>query len=490
MNGKLNRCLVASLHRLCDPTIQRFNDSTVCLALVLCALFFSPSARAQFLPPDKNSTRSVSGQFIVQGTPQSSTLARLPRIAADTNLVCLEPALLVVSAERIKDSLWRTLEIKANTPWRGHVYFVLHPAQSPDEEVTVISQPFAGVWNYRVELPDVLPRLNFTRALASALLLEYANRGAQSHSAEVPMWLTDGLSQQLLAAGSAETILSVPSKTEMILAIPSKNSDNLPVSRLSQNTRGIDPLADARRVLKNSPALTFEQLSWPTDAQLSGDDDGVYRATAQLFISELLKLKGGSARLRATLETLPQFYNWQLAFQSAFRDIFPRPLDLEKWWALQVVSFSSLDPGPGWTLEVSKKKLDEILSVPVETRTATNSLPLHAEISLQSVIRNFDSARRDVILQTRLRDLELAQLRITPQLAALTEGYRRALADYLGERNSSSPRRSWIRRVLTASPKASANETIKTLDELDARRRILETILQPEKSVQPSLEMK
>ena len=230
--------------------------------------------------------------------------------------------------------------------------------------------------------------------MVSALLLEYANRGAQSHSAEIPVWLTDGLSQQMLAAGSPETILSAPDKVLNGLPV-TQNSDNLAVSRLSQNTRGHAPLADARRMLKNSPALTFEQLSWPTDAQLNGDDGGAYRASAQLFVNELLKMDDGPAQLRAMLEILPQFYNWQLAFESAFRVDFSRPLDLEKWWALSVVTFVSLDPGPGWTLEVSRKKLDEILSVPVETRTATNSLPERAEISLQAVIRNFDSARRD-----------------------------------------------------------------------------------------------
>ena len=37
------------------------------------------------------------------------------------------------------------------------------------------------------------------------------------------------------------------------------------------------------------PALTFEELSWPTDAQVSGADGGVYRASAQLFVNDLLK---------------------------------------------------------------------------------------------------------------------------------------------------------------------------------------------------------
>jgi hypothetical protein len=473
MKRPLHRCVVASLHRFHDSTIQQFNNSTIGLALVVAMLILPPATRAQLPTPDRNSARSVSGQFIVKGTPQFSPLAHSPRIAADTNLVRLEPALLVISAERIKESLWRTLEIKPGTPWRGQVYLVLHPAQSPDENVTIISQPFGGVWNYRVELPDVLPRLNFTRALAGALLLEFANRTAQSHSAEIPAWLIDGISQQMLAAGSSETILSLPSKIE----------NGLPVTHLNLATSGMDPLAAARSVLKNSPALTFEELSWPTGAQLNGDDDGVYRASAQLFTSELLKLKNGPAQLRTALATLPQFYNWQLAFQSAFRADFPRPLDLEKWWALSVVNFVSLDPGPGWTLEVSQKKLDDILSVPVETRTATNSLPAHAEISLQAVIRNFDPEHQNAILQTKLRDLQLAQLRIAPQLAALTEGYRRALADYLGQ-HKASPGVTRIKNMVIAPQKADASKTLKTLDALDDQRRTLETPVEPAMPVQ------
>jgi hypothetical protein len=471
-------CIAALLHRFDDSTVQRLNRFTVCLTLILGALLSPPPARAQFSPQDKNSARSISGQFIVHGTSQFSPLIHSPAIAADTNLVRLEPALLVVSAERIKDSLWRTLEINASTPWRGQIYLVLHSAQSPDENVTIISQPFAQAWNYRVELPDILPHLNFTRALTGVLLLEYANRNAQSHSAEIPAWLTDGLSQQLLAAGSPEFILSSPDKIV----------NGLPVTQLNTDTSGLDALAHVRRVLNNSSALTFEQLSWPTDAQLSGDDGGVYRASAQLFVSELLKLKNGPARLRAMLESLPQFYNWQLAFQSAFRAEFPRPLDLEKWWALQVVNFISFDPGPGWTLAVSREKLDEILRVPVETRVTPSSLPGHADISLQAVIQNFNSARQNTIFQTKLRNLQLAELRIAPQLAALTDGYCRALAAYLGESQNGSSRPVWIKHVFDWLQKASASTTLKTLDSLDAQRRTLETTPQLPKLVEPGFE--
>src|ERR1017187_10782716 len=119
-----------------------------------------------------------------------------------------------------------------------------------------------------------------------------------------------------------------------------------------------------------------------------------------------------------------------MAFQAAFRENFPGARDVEKWWAVQVVSFVARAPGPAWTPVVSRDKLDEILSVPVKMRTASNALPAHAEISLQAVIRNFDRARQVAILQTKLRDLELSQLRMAAPSAVLNGEYRRAIADY------------------------------------------------------------
>jgi len=180
------------------------------------------------------------------------------------------------------------------------------------------------------------------------------------------------------------------------------------------------------------------------------------------------------------LEALPDCYNWQMAFQRAFRENFPRPLDVEKWWALQVVGFAARDPGPRWTPAASRAQLDEILSVPVEMRMASNALPAHIKISLQAVIRNWDRARRDAILQTKLRDLELAQLRMAAPLAALTDGYRRALADYLGSGKRPSLVRRWIKHPFASSSKTTVNDTLKKLDALDARRRAIESAIKPD----------
>jgi hypothetical protein len=436
--------------------------------ILVCALLFPLAARAQFSPAETGSASSTSGQFIVTGGQVFSRLARLPAIAADTNLVRLEPALLAVSAERLKESLRRQLGIGQSAAWSGKIFLVLHPAQSPDENVAIISSRFVNHWNYRVDLPDIVSRTRLSRALTAVLLLEFANCGAQYHSAEIPEWLTDGLSQQLSTAASPENLLSLPDKVV----------NDIPVRRINSDARGIDTLASARQVLKNSAALTFEQLSWPTDAQVSGNDGGIYRASAKLFVSSLLGLQDGPAHLRTMLQSLPQFYNWQTTFLNAFNDNFEKPLDVEKWWALQVVDFAAQDPGPQWSPAASRDRLDEILSVTVEMRNTSNSLPARAEISLQAVIRNFDSAQQTPVLQTKMRDLSLAKFRMSPPLAALTDAYRRVIRDYLGGENLSEPPSA--RHAPPSSQRNGVDGVVKKLDALDTQRRTIEDAIKPD----------
>jgi len=441
-----------------------------CLRNFGCTVIFGVfccNTQAELSLPRTEVARGVSGQFIVTSTSPLSSLAATHRIMADTNFVRLEPSLLAVSAERIKETLRRELGI--DNQWRGKIFLGLRPAQSPNEEVTIVSERSANGWNYHVLMPDVLSRTRFVRAMASVVLLEFANRDVSTHAAEIPGWIADGLSQQLLATDGCKIILSSPSHV----------MNGLPQSRIVESQRGMDFLADARRVLRDYSALTFEQLSWPTGAQLAGADGGAYRASAQLFVNELLNLRDGPAHLRAMLQSLPRFYNGQTAFQNAFSTDFPRPLDLEKWWALQVVSFVAQDPGARWTPAVSREKLTEILGMPVEMRTASNALPSRTGISLQAVIRNFDSLKQTMILQTKLRDLELAQLRMAPQLAVLTAEYRLALAGYLGQNKQTGTIFYGNKRVLVI-PKASSGDTLKKLDALDAKRRAIEATIKPD----------
>ena len=434
------------------------NRSRTLRALVVGLLTFLAAARGQtsFSPPA--ATSSVSGQFIVSVTSPINPYFRRAEAGTNTDLLRLEPSLLAVSAERFKVALWTQIGMAANAPWNGKIFLVLHPARTADEDVVIAAQPFIRTWNYRVELPDLIPRNRCARAFSTVLLLELANRNApvSGRSSVVPAWLADGLARQILEAAETKVILSAPNKT----------IDGLAQTRLEEKRRGLDSLAAARRTLQNYPALTFEQMSWPTDAQLNGNDDGVYLASAQLFVHDLLALKNGAANVRAMLAQLPSHENWQSAFFAAFRENFQRPLDVEKWWALRVVAFAARAPGPQWTSVVSREKLDAALAVPVDVRYASNSLPVYAEISLQSALQNFPAERQAEIFRTKLRDLELIQLRLTPPLAPVAAGYHQAFTDFLG-----GPKKGFFHRP------ASASATIKKLDLLDAQRRDVEARL-------------
>ena len=259
MKSALHRCLGKLLHRFHGLKIQRFNDSTFRRRSVFCVALFPLFACAQASFSDPGSVRSVSGQFIVTGAPSrpaGSGLWARPEIATNSDFVRLEPALLAISAERIKEALGRELNpelrgLDLPPPPSGKIFLVLHPAQSTDEGVTIVSRWSPGGWDYQVRLPDVLFRTRYLRAMTGVLLLEFANRNARVRSAEIPAWLTDGLSQELLATAWQEIILSSPNKVV----------NGLPVSRTVKTTRGMDSLASARRVLRDHPVLTFEQLS-------------------------------------------------------------------------------------------------------------------------------------------------------------------------------------------------------------------------------------
>jgi len=436
-----------------------------------CALFlglFFPLAVAlgQYSFTDQNPISSVSGQFLVSSLAAGGSAPRDAGLEADTNLIHLNTALLAVAAERFKSSLWQQLGIPAQDHWSGKIFLRLHPARSGDELVTITAAPFLNRWSYTVELPDRVSALRYARALSGVLLLELANRTAapEGHSAELPAWLVDGLAGQLLAADGEEILLTAPVG----------RNGRMGVGRLNRSEHAVDALAGARPILQNLPVLTFDQLSWPTEDQLENRDGGAYFASAQVFQWELLGLKNGREKMRALLAALPAYYNWQTAFYHAFGPDFQGPLDVEKWWALSVANFAAHASGPRWTTDVSLARLDAVLSVPVDYRGSSNALPAHAEISLQSALRNLAPAQRDLVLQTKVRDLTLVEFRLAPSFGNLAEAYRRALADFLGE--AATIRRASVanKHGVPVDEQIRLAEALKTLDALDGRRRDLE----------------
>jgi len=171
------------------------------------------------------------------------------------------------------------------------------------------------------------------------------------------------------------------------------------------------------------------------------------------------------------LGALPQHPDWQTAFFQAFRSHFPQPLDLEKWWALQMVHFTGRNPAPARADGESWRRLDELVRVPVQIRAGTNDPPQRAEASLQTIVQEWDYANQRQALQVKVRQLQILSPRVAQPLRGLADDYRQTLEAYLGKIGKTG-------LSLTAKPpsrviRRAIEQTIQELDMLDVRRELL-----------------
>jgi len=409
--------------------------------LALLVLAFAPNNLAQGLPVGAVRARSASGQFTICALP-SAPESWIGNFETNQDFARLAPTLLPVSCERIKQILWRTLG--ESGPWRGRIFVVLTPARSVDDLVTITAEQFRDGWQYRVELPDFIERSRYVRGLVQVLLLEIANRDAMAHSAEIPAWLLEGLAQEILVSNSKDEIIPPPPR-------PAGDGSRLSSTFTFVNARFENPLQRAHKELTRAEPLNFQELSWPSSDQLSGPGTGLYRDGAQLFVNRLLGLRTGRSCLHAMLTELGQHYNWQFAFLRAFNAYFQRPLDVEKWWALQVVNFTGRDLAQNWSAPESWQKLDELIRSEVQVRVGTNELPLHVAVTVQTMIQEWEPERQNQALEQKVHELELLRPRVAPGLIPLVDEYRRVLLTYVeGQRNRKKlPSRRLVTQTLT-----------------------------------------
>jgi hypothetical protein len=409
---------------------------------------------AQLPSSDLVSMRSHSGQFIAYAARSARLPPALSSLATNQDFVQLEPTLATVSCERIKQLLLRELNVTA--PWRGTIYLVLYPAGGANDTITITSESFKDGWQYRVEIPSLVERPRYVRAIVQVLLLELANRSTRERGAEIPLWLIEGFSQLLLATSEVEIILSPPGATPNGL----KFSASFVASHKQPLQQQVNQKLGAR------PPLTFEALSWPSEQDLTDGAGGqVYRSSAQLFVSELLRFPDGRACLQRMLTRLSQHYNWQFAFLEAFRTHFERPLDVEKWWALAITQAGGRRAVPTWPVTESWQKLDQAIHAAAQIRTSNNELPLRAEVSLQTMIRDWDFTRQTQALGNTLRELGLLRMHIAQEYTGLVQDYSQAIEAYLQQSD----------RGAANSPFAglAAEAAILRLNVLDARRMAL-----------------
>jgi hypothetical protein len=408
--------------------------------------------RAQNIPISE----SASGQFIIHGEPPDALrlITLSPSLSKD--YVQLGAPLLAVSCERIKSALLS--ELAAQDQWQGKVSIFLHQARRLDETIVISSTANQKDWMYYVNLPDTMERSRLVSAMVNVVLLEMANRGS-TRSAEIPTWLAQGLTQELMRESVAGLVMEAPKDGNQEMRTSSELLDG----------RSVAPLEQAHEVLQTRPPLTIGELSWPRDGQ---EEDEVYRCSAQLLVSRLLQLDDGRACLRQMIQELPRHLNWQISFLDAFHGHFASQLELEKWWALCVVNFTGRDLAENWSRAESWQKLDEVIHTGAQVRTAADELPLRTEVTLQTIIGDWAYDLQEGVLLGKIQQLKMVRASVSQDLTGLVDDYRKALENYVKAREKSGAFRG-VKAEHFRAPDRTALATIQLLNALDAEREAL-----------------
>jgi hypothetical protein len=398
------------------------NIRTLPLTGWLVAGLFCARASAEVV-----TARSYSGQFLAREfKEQSPWPARAPQ-AVQTSMgfllpskyssngtngaeITLEPAVLVVSCERLKGIVLSELGLPDQ--WQGRIDLAISSALPEGTEPELRAGRDGNGWNYELDLPKRVPPKILEQALVQTLLLELVNRNAGERSAEIPIWLIDGLSAHLDGYNLPTFILQPD------------------VQMASSNVR-MEGSSLARELLTHHTPLTFEQLSWPKDSDLTGDGLKLYRACAQLFLEGLIQFPNGKDCLRQMLAQLPQHLNWQTALLLAYHEHFDQLLDVEKWWELTAVGLSRADATASWDEAQVWKRIQASLEVPAIVHLNAGQLPVEARYTLQEVINNWSAAEGNAAVERAIAALESMPTQSRPGLGLVAALYLKTLQNYL-----------------------------------------------------------
>jgi hypothetical protein len=414
--------------------------------------------------PDSQSIRSSSAQFLVAGP--RNVVPQLSLAPTNSDWVQLSPATLAVTCERVKQSLLR--ELSAPDVWLGRIFVVINPTLTNNQAAIIGVKAYSDGWQYQVELPRLMSGPKLVRGLVQVVLLEIANRKAVGRSTEIPLWLSEGLTQILLQAGPGELVAGAPQTTVNLV-------------QMSLSTReGIrrDPLKTVRDRLGQHAALTFAHMCEVRSGELAEETWQTFQASAHLFVHELLQLSDGHLQVQNFLMLLPYYLNWQGAFLQAYQSHFATLLDAEKWWSVVLVRFTGLDPHNAWAPAVAMEKLVETLRPPVLLSGTGNDTTRRTKLSLQQIINEWDYLRQRGVVQGAVDQLRVLRLKMPVEYVPLVDDYRRALEDYLAKRDKAGAARS-----LPGHPETTADRLVRDvtrrLDDLDQRRAALTVPTRP-----------
>lgn len=401
---------------------------------------------------------SQSGQFVIVG-PAPSPGVKGQRLApvGDKPQVPIHPDLLAVTCERVR----RAVNLRLGAPDRAGlpVHFEVRPAHFEEGPITVHPRLFRDGWKFFAELPDSMDWTQLVRLLVEAVVLEQMNRENPSEPVTVPpLWLTEGLTGLLL--GELGRDLVAESQTITIRA-----------------SRHRDAAALARDSLGGNGPLSFSELAQPGTEQLSSlDSYGRYRASATLFVHELLREDRGRRAIREFIRDAHRSLNWQTTFLAVSAGQFRSLLDVEKWWAVASIEVVGRGPSQFWPADRVIAELAVILTetadLPLTNRTETvrRTLPLH------EVVQTWDFPAQRPVLRRKVAQLHLLLLHTPPEWTGLVGEATRVVDDYLAAREGGG-RDPVARMELETRLNLLVRNTVRRLTQLDeqiaaARRQL------------------
>lgn len=390
------------------------------------------------------------GQFIIHGKRLGFGTDLMTVDQPSGGPIQLDPGVVAISCDRIKQELQQTLA--SPDRWRGKIHVFINSSLPSNHPADIQSSYYADGWQGRIDLPARLEADKLVRAVLHALLLEMANRAPPNYTAELPLWLTEGLTQLLLYTKGNSLILE-------------------PRTRTIRTEVHADPLAPVRARLEASSSLSFGELSLPGPEQLSPLHWPRYQDSACWMVNQLLQLPNGRALMAGFISRLALCLNWQTAFFQSYGSFFERPIDVEKWWLLGVINGANRDKWLALVSPVFLDKLQEILQVPVSIRHAAEQIPVLSNITLQEFIEQWNLDAQVAVLSGKIIQLDLLQINAPDVFRPLIAGYHGVLSDYLANRQKIDlPYRN--RGAVFLPAPLLIPRTVQQLDELDAKFRL------------------
>ena len=397
---------------------------------------------------------SQSGQFMAYGP--MSPKRRGGILAANANTILIAPDHVIVTAERVRFALLRRLGLPAMQGSR--LMMRLNPTMSYRATVPVVTDRHINGYTYELTLPSEIEADKLVRALVQVTLLDLANRKPQFRDTEIPLWLTVGFTQVLMAQPNLVLVVESPEQGGRSMATQFARRD----------IRRHDTLAGVRVRLRRRRAFDFSEIAMPSPAHLRGENWRDFQACSHLLVDRLLAVRAGGVRLRNMIRQLPDNMNWQTSFLKSYGDIFADMLGVEKWWAVTIVQLTGQNQYQNWTLSEAVEKFEILLKLPAEVRLNDADSPLEAEVTLQQAIRGWDFAVQKPTLEQKINQLLIARLKMPRQLLPFVNEYGRILQDYVTTRQrieSFRPRRGQARPRLSPV----VDEAVRQLDSVDRR---------------------